>query len=79
MLLVDVYMDQPQGFCKTTMNGGDLVCELKTALYEIREAPRAWNDLLIEWLLNIKFKLSTKGHHAVYNILHHSRLYTLAI
>jgi len=49
-VVFEIYMDQPQGFRKTTKDGGELVCKLKKALYGIREAPRAWNSLLIEWL-----------------------------
>ncbi len=37
----EIYMDQPQGFRKTSKNGGEMFCKLKLALYGIREAPRA--------------------------------------
>ena len=50
-----VYMEQPQGFKRTSKDGGELVCELKKTLYAIREAPRAWNSLLNGWLLKIGF------------------------
>ena len=50
----EIYMDQPQGFRKKTVNnGGELDCKLKKALYGFREAPRAWNSLLGDWLLSV--------------------------
>jgi hypothetical protein len=73
----EIYMDQPQGFRKTAKDGGELVCKLKKAIYGIREAPRAWNSLLSEWLSSIRFKQS-KVDPAVYTILHNSLLYILA-
>ncbi len=74
----EIYMDQPQGFRKAAKDGGELVCKLKKALYRIREAPRAWNSLLSEWLSSIRFKQS-KVDPAVYFILHNSLLYIMAI
>ncbi len=32
----EIYMDQPQGFIKTSRDGEELVCTLKKALYGIR-------------------------------------------
>ena len=73
----EVYMEQPQGY-KTTKDGGELVCKLKKALYEIREAPQAWNSLLSEWLINVNFKQS-KVDPAIYTIIYKSQLYILAV
>ena len=74
----EIYMDQPQGFRKTTKDGGKLVCKLKKVLYGIREAPRARNSLLSEWLISIEFKQS-KVDPVVYTILQNSLLYILAV
>ena len=73
-----IFMEQPQGFKRTSKDGGELVCELKKANYGIREAPGAWNSLLNEWLLSIGFNQS-KVDPTVYNIIHKSQLYTQAI
>jgi histone deacetylase 1/2 len=74
----EIYMDQTQGFRKTTKDREKLVCKLKKALYGIREAPRAWNFLLSEWLSSIGYKQS-KVDPAVYTILHNCLLYILAV
>ena len=37
----DIYMEQPQGYCITAPDGTRLVCHLKKALYDIREASKA--------------------------------------
>ena len=73
-----IYMEQPQGFKRTSKDGGELVCELKKALYGIREASRAWNSLLNEWLLIIGFNQS-KVDPTVYTVVHKSQLYILAV
>ncbi len=45
----EIYMNQTQGFRTTAKNGGELICKLKTVLFGIREAPRAWNSLSSDW------------------------------
>jgi hypothetical protein len=61
-------MEQPQGFEEKYKDGGTLVCKLKKALYRIREAPRALNSLLNDWLISVGFKQS-KVDPAVYTIM----------
>ncbi len=52
--------------------------QAKEALYGIREAPRAWNSLLNDWLISVGFKQS-KVDPAVYTIMHKSKIYILAV
>jgi hypothetical protein len=54
----DIYMEEPQGFGTTIADGPRLVCHLNKALYEIREAPKAWNALLTSWLVSFGFTQS---------------------
>ena len=51
----NVYMRQPKGHEVASKNG-ELVCYLRKALYGTREAPRAWNALLTEWLVSYEWK-----------------------
>jgi len=51
-------MEEPQGSGSTVGDGPPLVCHLKKALYGIREAPKAWNALLIAWLVSYGFNQS---------------------
>ncbi len=54
------------------------MCKLKKALYGIREAPRAWNSLLNDWLISVGFKQS-KVDPAVYTIMNKSKIYIFAV
>jgi hypothetical protein len=74
----NIYMNQPQGFKEISKNGGELVCKLKKAIYEVREAPRAWNSLLNVWLVRVGFEQS-KVDPVVSTIVHNLRLYILAV
>jgi hypothetical protein len=74
-----IYMEQSQGFKRTSKDGGELVCDLKKALYGISEAPRVWISLLNEWLLIVGFNQESKVDPAVYTIVHMSQLYILAV
>ncbi len=48
-LKVEVYMEQQEGF--DLIEGKDLVCKLKKALYGLKEAPRAWYARFNHYLL----------------------------
>ncbi|KAK5825678.1 hypothetical protein PVK06_020536 [Gossypium arboreum] len=54
----DIYMVQPPGFEQVGVNGQQLVCKLKKALYRINQAPRAWFHNLREFLLTSQFDIS---------------------
>jgi hypothetical protein len=54
VLLEEVYVLQPPGFVVT--GRGDKVLKLKKALYELHQAPRAWNQKLDESLLTVEFQ-----------------------
>jgi hypothetical protein len=51
----EIYMEQPQGYVAYGDKGQPLVCHLKKALYGIREAPKAWNELFTSWLIDFGF------------------------
>lgn len=52
-----VYMYQPEGL-KT--NNTNLVCKLKRSLYGLKEAPKCWNMLFDQTLLDMGFSRSRK-------------------
>ncbi|GKC94781.1 retrovirus-related pol polyprotein from transposon TNT 1-94, partial [Tanacetum coccineum] len=56
-LMEDVYVCQPEGFID--VDHPSHVYKLKKALYGLKEAPRAWYDELLKFLLQNKFKNGT--------------------
>ena len=56
LLKEDVYMAQPKGFIDPHFS--DYVLYLKKALYELKQAHRAWYDRLTQYLVSHRF---TKG------------------
>ncbi|GKE63351.1 retrovirus-related pol polyprotein from transposon TNT 1-94 [Tanacetum coccineum] len=53
ILKEEVYVSQPEGF--VNQDHLNHVFRLKKALYSLKQAPRAWYDLLSKFLLNQKF------------------------
>ncbi len=52
----EVYMEQPPGYVdQTHLN---LVCRLKKALYDLKQAPRAWSDKIGQYLVTSGFQTS---------------------
>ena len=51
----EIYMEQPQGYVAYGDKRQPLVCHLKKAIYGIREAPKAWNELFTAWLIDYGF------------------------
>ncbi|GKE67094.1 retrovirus-related pol polyprotein from transposon TNT 1-94 [Tanacetum coccineum] len=49
----EVYVNQPNGF--VDQDNSNHVYKLKKVLYGLRQAPRAWYDLLSSFLLSLKF------------------------
>ena len=49
----EVYIEQPEGFPLTTKE--DMICKLKKALYELKQAPRAWYVRLDKYLEKLGF------------------------
>ena len=52
-----ILMRQPPGFEQTGPDGEEMVCLLRKSLYGLKQAGRAWNNLLNSWLTSPK-----KGH-----------------
>nr|GEX82041.1 retrovirus-related Pol polyprotein from transposon TNT 1-94 [Tanacetum cinerariifolium] len=57
ILREEVYVSQPNGFVDT--ENPNYVYKLKKALYDLKQAPRAWYDLLSSFLLSQKFLKGT--------------------
>ncbi|MCO5609324.1 hypothetical protein L7F22_063550 [Adiantum nelumboides] len=55
-----VYMEQPQGYEDVKHPG--YVCKLKKALYELKQAPRAWHARIVAYLVAIGFHMSNADH-----------------
>jgi hypothetical protein len=58
-IVSNIFIEQPEGYHSPSATGTRLVCKLDKALYGIREVPRAYNALLIFWLLSFGFSQST--------------------
>ena len=52
----EVYIEQPQGYMHKQYP--NYVCKLKKALSRLKQAPRAWNHKLIEYLVKCDFIVS---------------------
>ena len=50
----EVYIEQPKGFVDS--NNKKMVCRLHKALYDLKQAPRAWYERLHNYLLKIGFE-----------------------
>ena len=56
----EVYMDQPLGYEDSRHR--EYVCMLQKALYGLKEAPRAWHDKIVEYLITIQFHVADVDH-----------------
>jgi hypothetical protein len=74
----EIYMDQPEGYVAYGEKGQRLVCHLKKALYDTREAPRAWNILFTAWLVDYGF-IQALVDHGVFTSMHGLLLYIIAL
>ena len=45
---MEIYMNQPKRF--ESAANPNYVCKLRNALYELKQAPRAWYDKIVEFL-----------------------------
>ncbi|XP_068329800.1 uncharacterized mitochondrial protein AtMg00810-like [Pyrus communis] len=57
ILQEEVYMAQPSGF-QSTAHPPHYVCKLQKSLYDLKQAPRAWNDRFTSFLPGLGFKAS---------------------
>jgi hypothetical protein len=51
-----IYIDQPEGYVHPKFPHYD--CKLEKALYDLKQAPRAWYQKLVECLNHINFQQS---------------------
>ncbi|GJV59110.1 retrovirus-related pol polyprotein from transposon TNT 1-94 [Tanacetum coccineum] len=63
ILREEVYVSQPDGF--VDQDNPNHVYKLKKTLYRLKQAPRAWYDLLSSFLLSQKFSQSPRGSDLV--------------
>ena len=73
-----IYMHQPEGYQQFDSKGRKLVCKLNRALYGIKQAPRAWNVCVSDWLENYGFTQS-RVDPGIYTNIVNGHLYVLAI
>jgi len=73
-----IYMHQPEGYQQYDSKGKKMVCKLNRALYGIKQAPRAWNSCVTEWLENYGFTQS-RVDPGIYTSMCKGHLYVLAI
>ena len=52
----DIHMEQPRGF--ESKIHPEYVCKLKKALYDLKQAPRAWYGKIGEFLVHSDFKVA---------------------
>jgi len=52
-IIDDIYMSQPQAFVNSHFL--DYVCKLHKALYDLKQAPRAWYNALKDFLVTYGF------------------------
>jgi hypothetical protein len=52
----EVYMEQPPGYVDQTHP--NLVCRLKKALYDLKQAPRVWSNKIGQYLVTSGFQTS---------------------
>ena len=63
----EVYIEQPQGF---EMHGREShVCRLKKALYELKQAPRAWYSRMDTYLQQLGFQKSEANPNLYYIVV----------
>ncbi|KAG8493268.1 hypothetical protein CXB51_010719 [Gossypium anomalum] len=73
----EVFMHQPPGYVQTGLDGKQLVCRLKKALYGLRQAPRAWFDKLKCFFVSIGFVASRSDASLFVRTQSESTLYVL--
>jgi hypothetical protein len=71
-------MHQPEGFQQFDPNGKKMVCKLNRDLDGIKQAPRAWNSCVTEWLEIYGFAQS-RVDPGIYTTIYKGHLYVLAI
>ena len=49
----EIYFKQPEGFASPGQQ--NLVCKLKRSLYDQKQSPRCWNEVLHEQLVDMQF------------------------
>jgi len=55
---LDLYCYQPEGFKELGPDGSPLVCKLIKSLYELKQAPRKWSQLVNKVLTDHSFTMS---------------------
>jgi hypothetical protein len=58
----DVYVIQPHMFEFEENEDDTLVCKLKRALYDLKQAPKVWYDTIHKFLTGLRFKRSNWDH-----------------
>ena len=62
----EVYMDQPEGFTKSSASGGTLYCRLRKCLYGLKQAPYKWYMDIDNYLINFLGLTCSSEDHNLY-------------
>ncbi len=54
----EIYLRQPAGFVAHSQGEGELVCQLKCAIYGLKQSGRRWLSLLHTFIMGMGFKQS---------------------
>ena len=58
----EIYLEQPEGFDKTSEKGGKMVCKLKKSIYGLKQSGRNWYKLLNDHLEQDNFVRNLSDH-----------------
>jgi hypothetical protein len=73
-LTEDIYMEQPPIFEKD----GSVVCLLKKSLYDLKQAPMVWYEIIDQFFLSHGFK-HCESYHCIYVLHVNGKTLTVAL
>ena len=73
----EIYLEQPQGYVKTDLNGNKLYCKLEKSIYGLKQSGRNWNLMLHKFLININFTQSLNDYCFYFKVNGNLRIYII--